>query len=275
MQALGQDVACDTLFSHRACAVRKGRLRRRAMRSTTVGTALFLSAGSLALCAGGTLEAQDVEAVEVAHHVEGSVPEAAGALGVVTPEDAPPAPQRLPGVTRADALLASRACAHESTFRGGRGGTYDCGAQIQVIQTRRRLGETFSHALLRTMPRFAAHTTSRSWVHALPDGPIRGEIAGWPYAYPARHDSDAWSSVFARVTDFMLGREPLPCVDPPEHWFSRLVDGDAIAARVSSGRWVETDCNPGGAPETQTLNAYLTRRVRLATAEFTPSTAVR
>jgi len=242
------------------------------MRNTTVGTALFLSAGSLALCAGGTLKAQDVEAVEVAHHAEGSVSEEVEGLGGGVVMSISGAPQRLPGVTRADALLAARACAHESTFRGGRGGTYDCGAQIDVIQTRRRPGETFSHALLRTMPRFAARTTSRSWVHALPDGPIRGEIPGWPYAYPARHDSEAWHSVYQRVTDFMLGREPLPCAQHPEHWFSRRVDHEALQARLDSGRWVEADCNPGGAPETQTLNAYLTR-ARVALRDVTPERA--
>lgn len=227
------------------------------MRSTTVGTVLFLSAGSMALCASGTLEAQEGEAVEVAQHVEESGQGAVQESEVVVEE--PAEAQPLPGITRADALLESRACAHESTFRGGIGGTFDCGAQIQVIQTRRRPGETFSHTLLRTMPRFAAHTTSRSWVHGLPDGPIRGEVVGWPYAYPARHDSAAWGSVFARVTAFMRGREPLPCAQPPEQWFGRRVDHDALQARLDSGRWVETDCNPGGAPETQTLNAYLTR----------------
>jgi len=242
-----------------------------------MGTGLLLSIMSLVLCAAGMLEAQDGEAG--AHQAEDSaVAVAAGTISVDmgsqhegvmegTGAEAPvaaealvaSAPRRLPGVTRDDALLEARACAHESTFRGGRGGTFDCGAQTQVIQTRRREGETFSHALLRTMPRFAAHTTSRAWVHALPAGPLHDDPPGWPYEYPARHDSDAWHSVYLRVSDFMLGREPLPCAAPPEHWFGRRADHDQLAARLASGRWVEADCNPGGAPQTQTLNAYLTR----------------
>lgn len=238
------------------------------MRNRNVVTALLLSSGSVALCAVGTGEAQQVGETVVVATQEASVP------SVVEVEVEQSEPQRLPGVTRADALLESRACAHESTFEGGVGGTYDCGAQIQVIQTRRRPGETFSHALLRTMPRFAAHTTSRSWVHYLPDGPIRGDVLGWPYPYPARHDSERWHSVYQRVSDFMLGREPLPCAQSPEQWFGRRVDHEALQARLDSGRWVEADCNPGGSPETQTLNAYLTR-VRIAHPEVTSDQATR
>lgn len=234
------------------------------MRKKHVVTALLLSSGSMAFCATGTSAQLGGETVQIATQAES---DGSGEVGTLfassSPEAAARVPQRLPHVTRADALLAARACVHESTFRGGHGGTFDCGAQIQVIQTRRHEGETFSHTLLRTMPRFAAHTTSRSWVHYLPDGPIRGEVLGWPYAYPARHDSDAWGSVFGRVSDFMLGREALPCEDPPEQWFGRRVDHEALQARLDSGRWRETNCNPTGVPETQTLNAYLTR-VRVA-----------
>ena len=233
---------------------------------------LLLSCGSVALCAVGTGEAQDDRLLAVAAQVPVVVVEAAGELHLAL-DDGQVAP-RLPHVTRDDALMASRACAHESTFRGGRGGTFDCGAQIQVIQTRRGEHETFTHALLRTMPRFAAHTTDRSWVHALPAGPISGDIPGWPYAYPARHDSDAWHSVYQRVSDFMLGREALPCAQPPEQWFGRRVDHEALQARLDSGRWMEADCNPGGAHETQTLNAYLTR-VRIARRDVSLDEATR
>lgn len=224
-----------------------------AMRNRNMVAALLLSSGSAALCVADPIAAQDAEMVTIAPQ------EAAPETEVASPESGRPAPERLPAVTREDALLAARACAHESTFAGGRGGTFDCGAQVQVIQTRRHEHETFSHALLRTMPRFAAHSTSRSWVHYLPDGPIRGEVHGWPYPYPARHDSDRWHSVFLRVSDFMLGREGLPCEAPPEQWFGRETDSEALQGRLATGRWVETDCNPGGRPETQTLNAYLAR----------------
>lgn len=236
------------------------------MRNRNVVTALLLSSGSMAFCATGTSAQLGGETVAVAMQEESrpGSEEVQTLVATSSPEMTARVPQRLPRVTRADALLAARACVHESTWAGGRGGTFDCGAQIQVIQTRRHDGETFSHTLLRTMPRFAAHTTSRSWVHYLPEGPIRGEVLGWPFHYPARHDSDAWGSVFSRVSDFMLGREALPCAQPPEQWFGRRVDHEALQARLDSGRWVEADCNPGGAAETQTLNAYLTRVPRTA-----------
>jgi hypothetical protein len=237
-----------------------------------MGTGLLLSLISLVLCTAGMLEAQDGEAVAERRTEDGLVATADVTVVldeaplVATLEEAPVAPRRLPGVHRGDALLASQACAHESTFRGGHGGTFDCGAQIQVVQARRREDETFAHALRRTMPRFAARTTSRSWVHGLPPGPLRADPPGWPYQYAAMHDSEAWHSVFSRVNDFLGGVEPLPCAERPEMWFGRRVDHEALEARLASGRWRETDCNPGGNPQTQTLNAYLTRTVPTSSA---------
>lgn len=175
-------------------------------------------------------------------------------------EDAPVPVLR--GLRRDDYLLAAQACVHENGWRGGVDGTFDCGAQIQTFLTRRFQNETLRAVIMRTMPRFSNGSTSRAWVRELPLGPLRVDPAGWPAPYPARHDDDAWHGVVLRVRDFLTGREPLPCAEPPEHWFGRLVDHEAIQARLDSGRWVAADCNPGGAPETQTLNLYLTAAVR-------------
>ena len=142
----------------------------------------------------------------------------------------------------ADALLAAQACVHEATWAGGRGGTADCGGIIQVAEHSRAPGETFSSALRRRMPRFAAGTSDRAWVLGLPAGPLRVAPAGWPFRVPARHYAPAWSGVFARVSDYMHEREPLPCSPEPMGWFGRETDGDALAARLATGLWRESDC---------------------------------
>lgn len=162
----------------------------------------------------------------------------------------------LRGLRQADALLAAQACLHENSYAGGIGGTTDCGAQISVFLARRNRGESLSDVILRTMPRFAAGTTSRAWVRAMPWGPLRENPPGWPALYPARHDDDRWHSVVLRVRGFLSGREPLPCVSPPHEWLGRVTDGDVLAERLRRG-FVEIDCS-GGSPR-QTLEAYIAR----------------
>jgi len=164
----------------------------------------------------------------------------------------------LRGLTQADYLLASQACVHENSWRGGIGGTFDCGAQIQVFLTRRFAHEPLAHVIARLMPRFTARTTDRSWVLELPYGPLREDPPGWPALYPARHDDDAWHAVVLRVRGFLSGREPLPCARAPEAWFGRYVDHEAIEHRLTLG-WEEIDCNPGGELSTQTLEMYMAR----------------
>lgn len=171
-----------------------------------------------------------------------------------------PAVPLLRALRREDVLYAAQACVHESSWRGGLGGTFDCGAQISVFLERRRTGEHFREVIARTMPRFARGSTSRAWVLSLPAGPLREDPPGWPAGYPARHDSDAWHGVFARVEGFLRGREPLPCTDV-EQWFGRRTDSERLSAMLATGRWIEADCNPSGALATQTLNAYLERTV--------------
>jgi hypothetical protein len=173
-------------------------------------------------------------------------------------QEAPEPTPVVRGLTRADALLAAQACVHENSWQGGIGGTFDCGAQIQVFVTRRLAHEPFQHVIERLMPRFAAGRTTRSWVRQLPFGPMREDPPGWPALYPARHDDELWHGVFTRVSGFLRGREPLPCAQPPEAWFGRYVDHEAIEHRLTLG-WREIDCNPGGSPATQTLEMYMAR----------------
>lgn len=142
-----------------------------------------------------------------------------------------------------DALLAARACVHESTWAGG-SSTNDCGGIIQVAENSRRDGETFAQALRRRMPHFAAGTTDRRWVHGLPAGPLARDPQGWPFRVPAHHFDEAWHAVYSRVVGYMRGREPLPCSPEPTRWFGRQTDGRHLAAALDSGLWREADCGP-------------------------------
>lgn len=178
-------------------------------------------------------------------------------------QDERPEPRPLlRGLTQADVLLAAQACVHENSWRGGVGGTFDCGAQIQVFLTRRARGETLRHVIERLMPRFAAGRTTRSWVLGLPWGHLHEDPPGWPALYPARHDDERWHGVATRVSGFLRGLEPLPCERGPEAWFGRAVDHEAIERRRQLG-WLEIDCNPGGAPTTETLELYMARPLAL------------
>lgn len=166
------------------------------------------------------------------------------------------APAQAPLFSRSDAVLASRACVHEATFAGETTG--DCGGIIQTVQSRRRAGETFSHALERTMPRFAAHTTDRSWVHDLRAELTTGNPEGWPFRYSfharrgpeGRSDAQRWNAVYLRVSRFMHGEEPLPCNPEPRAWYGRRTDGNVLAERLATGRWREAACGV-------TRNAFL------------------
>ena len=153
--------------------------------------------------------------------------------------------------TSADRVFASRACVHESTWAGAER-TADCGGIIQVVMERRHRGETFSEALARTMPRFAAGITSRAWTLRLPSGPLRVDPEGWPYDYPARHHDDSWLAVNLRVSRYMRGEEPLPCSPTPRRWFGRETDGAALARTLAGGRWCEARCG-------ESRNAFLAR----------------
>lgn len=153
-----------------------------------------------------------------------------------------------PHFVRTDGLLAAQACVHEATWGGARSG--DCGGIIQVVETRRRPGETFSSALRRTMPRFARGATDRAWVSELPYGPLTRDPVRWPFRVPAAHYSDAWRAVLHRVSEYMHGLEPMPCTPAPSAWFGRRTDGNVLAARLDSGRWREADCG-------ETANAFL------------------
>lgn len=145
--------------------------------------------------------------------------------------------------TPADALLAARACVHESTWVGG-AATNDCGGIIQVAEMRRRPTETFAQALRRTMPRFAAGATDRAWVLGLPAAPMTRNPQGWPFQVSAQHFDGAWHAVYARVVGYMRGREPLPCSPEPSRWFGRQTDGHHLAAALDSGMWREAECGP-------------------------------
>lgn len=159
----------------------------------------------------------------------------------------------IPAFTTHDELSMSHACVHEVTWAGGER-TEDCGAMLQVILLRRRDEEPFSGALARTMPRFTAGTTSRSWAAMLPPGPlpIGLEIPGWVAPErPAAH-SASWLAVQARVHAYMTQGEPLPCAQNPWHWFSPREDGEQIDEHLSSGRWIVADCGT-------VSNVYLAR----------------
>lgn len=170
--------------------------------------------------------------------------------------------------TRSDRLLASQACAHEATFAGAH--TVDCGGILQTVMERRRPvryvghrrfpAETFERALARTMPRFYAGITGRSWTRFLPTGPIRDNPRGWPYAYEARHHNEEWLAVNLRVAGFMRGSEPLPCSPSPSRWFGRTTDGEALRETLAEGRWCEAICG-------ESRNAFLTRCAALAAVE--------
>ena len=153
--------------------------------------------------------------------------------------------------TRTDRLSAAQACVHEATWAGAEH-TGDCGGIIQVVMERRRPRETFSRALERTMPRFYAGVTSRSWTRHLPSGPLRTDPAGWPYEYPARVHDDAWLAVNLRVSRYMRGEEPLPCAPTPDRWFGRTTDGEVLARTLSEGLWCEARCG-------ESRNAFLSR----------------
>ena len=152
-----------------------------------------------------------------------------------------------------DEVMMSRACVHEATWAGGER-TNDCGAMLQVILERRRGREPFLTTLARTMPRFTAGITDRSWVLYLPPGPIPigMEIPGWTAGPRPAAYSERWARVRARVHDFMAGVEGLPCEESPFHWFDPDEDGDAIAEHLATGRWAEAECGP-------VANTYLYR----------------
>lgn len=213
----------------------------------------FVLLAALAMCAGAAPGCEAGPAPALSQDIE-------AAASILPPGVTEPVRARsvLRGLTQADVLLAAQACVHENSWQGGVGGTFDCGAQIQVFLTRRLAHEPLRHVIERLMPRFAAGTTSRSWVHGLPWGHLREDPPGWPALYPARHDDDRWHAVAERVVGFLRGREPLPCASPPEAWFGRYVDHEAIEHRRELG-WVAIDCNPGGAPETETLELYMAR----------------
>jgi hypothetical protein len=170
--------------------------------------------------------------------------------------------------TREDRLLAAQACVHEATWAGATH-TGDCGGIIQVVMERRRPtryrdghrfpAETFEHALARTMPRFYAGRTTRSWTRFLTAGPLRIDPPGWPYAYPARHHDESWLATNQRVAGYMRGSEPLPCSPTPGRWFGRETDGAALASTLAEGRWCEAICG-------ESRNAFLTRCAALAAA---------
>jgi len=170
--------------------------------------------------------------------------------------------------TREDRLLAAQACVHEATWAGATH-TGDCGGIIQVVMERRRPtryrdghrfpAETFEHALARTMPRFYAGRTTRSWARFLTAGPLRIDPPGWPYAYPARHHDESWLATNQRVAGYMRGSEPLPCSPTPGRWFGRETDGAALASTLAEGRWCEAICG-------ESRNAFLTRCAALAAA---------
>ena len=155
-----------------------------------------------------------------------------------------------PRFTPRDALEAARACVHEATWAGGVGGSADCGGIIQVVETRRRTDESFLSALHRTMPRFAAHSTDRSWVHFLETRVMRDNPPGWPFNVGVQHYDSAWHSVYRRVTGFMHGTEALPCEPDPVGWFGRETDSHALAARLATGLWREAVCG-------ETHNAFI------------------
>lgn len=157
----------------------------------------------------------------------------------------------LPAFSATDELWMARACVHETTWAGGRD-TNDCGAMLQTVLLRRavweargeRGGASFMDALRRTMPRFTAGTTPRAWTGRLPDGPLGGPIPGWTALQPPRAYTERWSRVRARVHEFMTGVESLPCEQDAWHWFDPGEDGNAIAARMSTGLWEEAECGP-------------------------------
>lgn len=151
-----------------------------------------------------------------------------------------------PRWTQSDGLFASQACVHEADFDS----LGDCGGIIQVVESRRRSGETFSAALRRTMPRFTAGRTDRVWALHLPYGPITENPEGWPYTYGAAHHSAQWRAVVERVRGYMLGGVALPCSPQPISWLGRQTDGHVLAERLDSGRWRESSCGP-------TSNAFL------------------
>lgn len=159
-----------------------------------------------------------------------------------------PARSQAPRWTRADGLLAAQACVHEASFSS----LTDCGGIIQVVETRRAEGETFSAALRRTMPRFARGATDRAWTGELPYGPLTQNPAGWPFQVSARHYSSAWHNVVERVSAYMHELEPLPCSPEPSSWFGRRTDGNVLAEHLASGLWREAECG-------ETVNAFLVR----------------
>ncbi len=165
----------------------------------------------------------------------------------------PSADGQAPRWTARDIQMETLACIHENDWVGGLGGTADCGAQIQVIENSRDGTESFTSALLRRMPHFAARTTSRSWVWDLRPNMIANP-PGWPFPTPAIHYRDSLHSVFLRVQGFMRGEEALPCRQEPISWLGRRTDGHVIAERLDSGLWREADCDRGGP---RTREAYL------------------
>lgn len=142
--------------------------------------------------------------------------------------------------TRGDLTLASQACVHEATWAGA-SITGDCGGILQVVMSRRHEHERFEDALRRTMPRFYAGATTRSWTRHLPFGPIRVNPPGWPYEYPASHHSEDWHAVNIRVSHYMRGEEALPCSPEPVRWFGRTTDHAQLVSALARG-WEEAEC---------------------------------
>lgn len=241
---------------------------------------LMVVMGLTCFAAAATMsaDAQTGEATAPAGPVESGAPTVPAApepsLALTPPEGVePPYDYRF---TRADRLLAAQACVHEATWAGAER-TGDCGGIIQVVMERRRgvryvdgrrrRADTFEEALARTMPRFYAGRTTRSWTRFLEAGPLRIDPPGWPYDYPARHHDESWLGTNQRVAGYMRGSEPLPCSPTPGRWFGRVTDGDALASTLAEGRWCEAICG-------ESRNAFLTRCSALtATAETSPEVA--
>lgn len=170
----------------------------------------------------------------------------------------PSTPSAVPrglGLSRGESILAWQACMHETDYVGGTAGTADCGALMQVIENSRRGAETFGAALLRRMPRFAARTDRRPWIRELTPGRQLRDPPHWPYVHVhVGHYEAQMSSVWSRVLRFAHGVEELPCNYEPVEWFGRATDGQVIAARLATGRYVEANCSAGGP---RTVQAYL------------------
>jgi hypothetical protein len=130
-------------------------------------------------------------------------------------------------------LWLARICVHEANWSAVESDARDCGAIMQVIERRRRRGDSWIEALMHTSPRFFHGTSDRSWARLLQPGQHRDDPQGWPSDWPAFSNyRERWQGVLENATAYATGELLPPCERAPRNWLSRTHPRDREVAHL-------------------------------------------